>query len=33
MIECTVRHYEVQKTSYGEACAWCQGCVEVEQKC
>jgi hypothetical protein len=33
MIECTEGHYEVQKTSYGEAYVWCPGCVVVECDC
>ena len=33
MIECTEGHYEVQKTSYGEAYVWCPGCVVVECGC
>ncbi len=33
MIECTAGHYEVQKTSYGEAYVWCPGCVVVECDC
>jgi hypothetical protein len=33
MIGCTEGHYEVQKTSYGEAYVWCPGCVVVECDC
>jgi hypothetical protein len=33
MIECTEGHYEVQKTSYGEAYVWCPECVVVECDC
>jgi hypothetical protein len=33
MIESTKGHYEVQKTSYGEAYVWCPGCVVVECNC
>jgi hypothetical protein len=33
MIECTEGHYEVTKTSYGEAYVWCPGCVVVECDC
>ncbi len=30
MIECTEGHYEVQRTSYGEAYVWCPERVVVE---
>lgn len=33
MIERTEGHYEVQKTSYGEAYVWCPECVVVECDC
>jgi hypothetical protein len=33
MIECTEGHYEVQKTSYGEAYVWRPGYVVVECDC
>ena len=33
MIECTDGHYEVQRTSYGEAYVWCPECVVVECEC
>ncbi len=33
LIERTEGHYEVQKTSYGEAYVWCPGCVVVECDC
>ena|SRR5215207_10894501 len=33
VIECTEGHYEVYKTSYGEAYVWCHGCVVVECDC
>ncbi len=33
MIECAEGHYEVQKTSYGEAYVWCPGWVVVECDC
>ena len=33
MIECTEGHYEVQKTSYGEAYVWCPESVLVECDC
>jgi hypothetical protein len=33
MIECTEGHYEVQKTSYGEAYVWCPECVVVQCDC
>jgi hypothetical protein len=33
VIECTKGHYEVQKTSYGEAYVWYPGCVVVECDC
>jgi hypothetical protein len=33
MIECTEAHYEVQRTSYGEAYVWCPECVVVECDC
>jgi hypothetical protein len=33
MIECTEGHYEVQKTSFGEAYVWCPACVVVECDC
>jgi hypothetical protein len=33
MIECTEGHYEVQRTSYGEAYVWCPECVVVECDC
>jgi hypothetical protein len=32
-IERTKGHYEVQKTSYGEAYIWCPGCAVVECDC
>jgi hypothetical protein len=33
MIERTEGHYEVQKSSYGEAYVWCPECVVVECDC
>jgi hypothetical protein len=33
MIECTEGHYEVQRTSYGEAYVWCPECVVVQCNC
>jgi hypothetical protein len=33
MIECTEGHYEVHKTSYGEAYVWCPECVVVGCDC
>ncbi len=33
VIERTGGHYEVQKTSYGEAYVWCPACVVVECEC
>src|SRR3712207_8536979 len=33
VIECTEGHYEVQRTSYGEAYVWCPECVVVECDC
>jgi hypothetical protein len=33
MIDCTYGHYEVQKTSYGEAYVWCPERVVVECDC
>jgi hypothetical protein len=33
MIGCTEGHYEVQRTSYGEAYIWCPECVVVECDC
>ena len=33
MIERNEGHYEVQKTSYGEAYVWCPWCVVVECDC
>ena len=33
MIERTEGHYEVKKTSYGEAYVWCPECVVVECDC
>ena len=33
IVECTAGHYEVQKTSYGEAYAWCPKYVVVECDC
>ena len=33
VIECTEGHYEVQKTSYGEAYVWCPEDVRVECDC
>ena len=33
VIERTEGHYEVQKTSYGEAYVWCPACVMVECDC
>jgi hypothetical protein len=33
VIERTEGHYEVQKTSYGEAYVWCPPCVSVECDC
>ena len=33
MIKRSEAHYEVQKTSYGEAYVWCPECVEVECDC
>ena len=33
VIERTEGHYEVQKTSYGEAYVWCPTCVVVECDC
>jgi hypothetical protein len=33
MIERAEGHYEVQKTSYGEAYVWCPGYVVVECEC
>jgi len=33
VIECIEGHYEVQKTSYGEAYVWCPECVVVECEC
>lgn len=33
MIKRTEGHYEVQKTSYGEAYVWCPECVVVECDC
>jgi hypothetical protein len=33
VIERTEGHYEVQKTSYGEAYVWCPACVVVECDC
>ena len=33
MIEFTEGHYEVQKTSYGEAYVWCPECVVVGCDC
>jgi hypothetical protein len=33
MIEFTEGHYEVQRTSYGEAYIWCPECVVVQCDC
>ncbi len=33
IVERTEGHYEVQKTSYGEAYVWCPQCVMVECDC
>jgi hypothetical protein len=33
VIECTEGHYEVHKTSYGEAYVWCPEGVVVECEC
>ena len=33
MIERTEGHYEVQRSSYGEAYVWCPECVVVECDC
>jgi len=33
MIECTEGHYDVQRTSYGEAYVWCPECVVVQCDC
>jgi len=33
VIECTEGHYEVHKTSYGEAYVWCHGYVVVGCDC
>jgi hypothetical protein len=33
MIECTEGHYEVQRTSYGEAYVWCPEQVVVQCDC
>ena len=33
VLERTEGHYEVQKTSYGEAYVWCPACVVVECEC
>jgi hypothetical protein len=33
IVECTQGHYEVQKTSYGEAYVWCPECVVAECDC
>jgi hypothetical protein len=33
IVECTEGHYEVQKTSYGEAYVWCPEDVVVEWNC
>ncbi len=33
IIECTEGHYEVQRTSYGEAYVWCPECVVVKCDC
>ena len=33
MIECTEGHYEVQRTSYGEAYVWCPEYVVVDCDC
>ena len=33
MIKRSDGHYEVRKTSYGEAYLWCPECVEVECDC
>ncbi len=33
MIKRSDGHYEVRKTSYGEAYVWCPECVEVECDC
>jgi hypothetical protein len=33
IVERTEGHYEVQKTSYGEAYIWCPECVVVECDC
>jgi hypothetical protein len=33
IVERTEGHYEVQKTSYGEAYVWCPECVVVECDC
>jgi hypothetical protein len=33
VIEHTEGHYEVQRTSYGEAYVWCPECVVVECDC
>jgi hypothetical protein len=33
IIERVEGHYEVHKTSYGEAYVWCQGCVVVGCDC
>jgi hypothetical protein len=33
VLERTEGHYEVQKTSYGEAYVWCPTCVVVECEC
>jgi hypothetical protein len=33
VVECTEGHYEVQRTSYGEAYVWCPECVVVECDC
>ena len=33
VIERSEGHYEVQKTSYGEAYVWCPACIVVECDC
>ena len=33
VIERTQGHYEVQETSYGEACVWCPECMVIECDC
>jgi hypothetical protein len=33
VIECTGGHFEVQRTSYGEAYVWCPVCVVVRCVC